>query len=135
MKLEEENKKYKEVINKAIELLGNYKHYSTPDEKQNSENEDLVNNAFDILKEVEQMSAKEMFEDLGYDYDFVQNKNSEDTITYHKDNLHIQFNFISKLIILQNDTSQMFYNSAVFMVNNNLLKAINKQIEELGWNK
>ena len=49
----EENQKYKEVINKAIELLGNYKHYSTPDEKQNSENEDLVNNAFNILKEVE----------------------------------------------------------------------------------
>lgn len=42
----------KKVIDKAIELLGNYKHYSTPDEKQNSENEDLVNNAFDILKEV-----------------------------------------------------------------------------------
>ena len=50
--LEKENKKYKEVIDKAIELLGNYKHYSTPDEKQNSDNEDLVNNAFDILKEV-----------------------------------------------------------------------------------
>lgn len=81
------------------------------------------------------MSAKDMFEELGYDYDFVQNKNSEDTITYHKDNLHIQFNLISKLIILQNDTSQMFYNSAVFMVNNNLLKAINKQVEELRWNK
>lgn len=46
-------KKQKEVIDKAIELLGNYKHYSTPDEKQNSDNEDLVNNAFDILKEVE----------------------------------------------------------------------------------
>lgn len=44
---------YKRTIDKAIELLGNYKHYSTPDEKQNSENEDLVNNAFDILKEVE----------------------------------------------------------------------------------
>lgn len=43
----------KKVIDKAIELLGNYKHYSTPDEKQNSENEDLVNNAFDILKEVD----------------------------------------------------------------------------------
>lgn len=43
----------KKVIDKTIELLGNYKHYSTPDEKQNSENEDLVNNAFDILKEVE----------------------------------------------------------------------------------
>ena len=45
-------KGYKEVIDKAIELLGNYKHYSTPDEKQNSDNEDLVNKAFDVLKEV-----------------------------------------------------------------------------------
>ena len=50
--LQQENQKYKEVINKAIELLGNYKHYSTPDEKQNSDNEDLVNKAFDVLKEV-----------------------------------------------------------------------------------
>ena len=49
----QDTNKYKEVIDKAIELLGNYKHYSTPDEKQNSDNEDLVNNAFDILKEVE----------------------------------------------------------------------------------
>ena len=51
--LEQQCKKQKEVIDKAIELLGNYKHYSTPDEKQNSDNEDLVNNAFDTLKEVE----------------------------------------------------------------------------------
>ena len=50
--LEQQYRKQKEVIDKAIELLGNYKHYSTPDEKQNSDNEDLVNNAFDILKEV-----------------------------------------------------------------------------------
>lgn len=49
----QDTQKYKEVIDKAIELLGNYKHYSIPDEKQNSDNEDLVNNAFDILKEVE----------------------------------------------------------------------------------
>ncbi len=51
--LQQENQKYKEVIDKAIELLGNYKHYSIPDEKQNGDNEDLVNNALDILKEVE----------------------------------------------------------------------------------
>lgn len=51
--LQQQNKKQKGAIDKAIELLGNYKHYSMPDEKQNSENEDLVNNAFDILKEVE----------------------------------------------------------------------------------
>ena len=44
---------YKEEIDKAVELLGNYRHYSTPDEKQNRDNEDLVNKAFDILKEVE----------------------------------------------------------------------------------
>lgn len=50
--LEQRYKKQKEVINKTIEILGNYKHYSTPDEKQNGDNEDLVNNAFDILKEV-----------------------------------------------------------------------------------
>ena len=48
-----EAQKQKEVIDKAVELLGNYKHYSTPDEKQNSDNEDLVDKAFNILKEVE----------------------------------------------------------------------------------
>ena len=50
---EEVANKYKEVMDKVKELLGNYKHYSTPSEKQNSDNEDLVNKAFDILKEVE----------------------------------------------------------------------------------
>ena len=53
IELKRQIKKQKEVIDKAIELLGNYKHYSTPDEKQNGDNEDLVNNVFDILKEVE----------------------------------------------------------------------------------
>ena len=48
-----EVQEYKEVIDKAVELLGNYKHYSTPDKKQNSDNEDLVDKAFNILKEVE----------------------------------------------------------------------------------
>ena len=48
-----EAQKQKEVIDKAVELLGNYRHYSTPDEKQNRDNEDLVDKAFNILKEVE----------------------------------------------------------------------------------
>lgn len=51
--LQQQCKKQKEVFDRTIKLLGNYKHYSIPDEKQNSDNEDLVNNAFDILKEVE----------------------------------------------------------------------------------
>lgn len=50
--LKQQCKKQEEAIDKAIELLGNYKHYSTPDEKQNGDNEDLVNNVFDTLKEV-----------------------------------------------------------------------------------
>lgn len=48
-----EVQEYKDVIDKVIELLCNYEHYSTPDEKQNSDNEDLVDKAFNILKEVE----------------------------------------------------------------------------------
>lgn len=82
------------------------------------------------------MSAKEMFEELGFKYEYHENKsiNAEDTITYHKDNLHIQFNLISKCIIVQNDTSPMFYGVGIFFINNKLHKAINKQVEELGWN-
>ena len=48
-----EAQKQKEVIDKAVELLGNYKHYSTPDEKQNSDNECLVDKASNILKGME----------------------------------------------------------------------------------
>ena len=79
------------------------------------------------------MKAKEMFEQLGYEYDYVQNVNCEDTITYHKENLHVQFNLISKQVVLQNDTSHYFYNSATFFLDTKLLNAINKQIELLGW--
>lgn len=39
-----------ERINKAIEILGKYKHYSVPNEKQNSDNEDIVNDAYEALK-------------------------------------------------------------------------------------
>ena len=35
---------------KAIEILGNYKHYSTPTEEQNRENEEIVDDAYNILK-------------------------------------------------------------------------------------
>ena len=57
--------------------------------------------------------------------------NSEDTITYHKDNLHIQFNLIGKQVVVQNDSSYEFYGHAVFFINQDLLQAINKQVEEL----
>ena len=79
------------------------------------------------------MTAKEMFEKLGYECNYIKNDNSEDTITYHKDNLHIQFNLIGKQVVVQNDSSYVFYGHAVFFINQELLQAINKQVEELGW--
>ena len=86
-----------------------------------------------LNEEMNKTTARDMFWELGFKYDYIQNERCEDTITYHKDNLHIQFNLLSRLVVLQNDTSYMFYNNAVFFLNEGLLKAINKQIEELGW--
>lgn len=84
------------------------------------------------------MSAKEMFEKLGWSYDYVKGDCCEDTIQC-KDlnrtllatrptelkNLQpdIQFNLMSKFIAI---------NNSIF-INIDLLNAINKQIEELGW--
>lgn len=79
------------------------------------------------------MTAREMFEKLGYEYDYLKYECSEDLITYHKDNLHIQFNLTGKQVVVQNDSSYQFYGHAVFFINADVLKAINKQVEELGW--
>lgn len=56
-KYEEEHKKtfetWKKVIvrnEKTVEKLGKYKHYTTPTEEQNSENEDIVDSAYNILQ-------------------------------------------------------------------------------------
>ena len=56
--IEKENEEYIEIINKlqskidkAIEILGQYKHLSSPTEEQAREQEEIVSNAYDILKE------------------------------------------------------------------------------------
>lgn len=85
------------------------------------------------------MTAKEMFQKMGWTYEYVKGDCSEDTIQC-KDltrtiflscqndikNLlpNIQFNLISKCIVV-ND---------LMFINLDLLQAINKQVEELGWN-
>ena len=79
------------------------------------------------------MSAKEKFENLGYEFDYIKQECCEDLITYHKDNLHIQFNLTGKQVVVQNDSSYQFYGHAVFFINLEVLNAINKQVEELGW--
>ncbi len=81
----------------------------------------------------EQLEPKYMFEELGFEYEYKKVDNCEDSIVYHKDNLHIQFNLYSKGIVFQNDTSCMFYGRGIFFVNEKLLMVINKQVEELRW--
>ena len=80
------------------------------------------------------MSAKEMFEKMGWSYEYVKGDCCEDTIQckdltrtiIYKEDLmkwNIQFNLISKLIVIQNIT----------FINIDLLQAINQQCKELGW--
>ena len=86
------------------------------------------------------MSAKEMFKKMGWSYEYIKGDCSEDTIqckdltrtmllTCQNDlkNVlpNIQFNLISKCIVVYD----------LMFINMNILNAINKQVEELGWNK
>ena len=72
------------------------------------------------------MSAKEMFEELGFEY-----SKNEFSIRYYKEfrdyddsyTLDIDFRLIEEKLFSD------------FEIDIRLLKAINKQVEELGWNK
>lgn len=77
------------------------------------------------------MSAKEMFEKLNYfqssedfEDELVYNLKSEDVDSYR----YISFHKIFKYIEVDDWTSN-------FQLSVQELQAINKQIEELGWNK
>lgn len=81
------------------------------------------------------MSAKERFIKMGWSYEYVKGDCCEDTIqcrdmtrTMILNSMpslpNIQFNLISKCIVI-ND---------LMFISMNILNAINKQIDELGWN-
>lgn len=72
------------------------------------------------------MTAKEMFEKLGYEYEESYDKK---LIDYYKKYKGLD------LEILFNKDAQKFSMTYVVEVNIELLQAINKQVEELGWNK
>ena len=78
------------------------------------------------------MSAKEMFEELGY-------KKIEDAmaIIYHYEDLQVRFWKNSKYIELFGKTTpDMNIDDEEYFKNDyKLFVAINKQVEELGWNK
>lgn len=72
-------------------------------------------------------SAKEMFEELGFEY-----KKSDFSITYYK-----EFRDYDDECYILDIAFRLFEQeiSTDFSIDMRLLKAINKQVEELGWNK
>ena len=72
------------------------------------------------------MSAKEMFEELNYEY-----FNNGLRITYQNYTISeckiIEFDLKKRTMLLADDSEE------VVMLNIKELKAINKQVEELGW--
>ena len=72
-------------------------------------------------------SAKEMFEELGFEY-----KKSDFSITYYK-----EFRDYDDECYILDINFRLFEQeiSTDFSIDMRLLKAINKQVEELGWNK
>ena len=71
--------------------------------------------------EVQLKSAREMFEELDFKIDDIKST----YLSYYnkKEDRYIYFDYIYKTVEVQFDITM------------NLLKAINKQVEELGWNE
>ena len=79
------------------------------------------------------MSAKKMFEQLGWYLDIETNDNQ---IVYSKNKFNNDtFGFISAKTITFDKEMESVYLDDVNDISMLLLQAINKQIEELGWNK
>lgn len=81
------------------------------------------------------MSAKEMFEKLGYELDII----TDFEILYHmkweiSTTYWVSFNLINKSFECFVNSDSPFEPSKSYAIDIELLKAINKQVEELGWN-
>ena len=86
------------------------------------------------------MTAKETFEELGYrrnEQIYVQNATIEDMdkrfIDYQKNKVHIILSSFGVPAICKFEVG-MFYRNKVQDITLEELQAINKQVEELGWN-
>lgn len=80
--------------------------------------------------EVQLKSARKMFEDLGYTYKKQKNLYLE-SITYEKGSKRILFRYDKKIIPYADYGDE---EDATLLALEEL-QAINKQVEELGWNK
>lgn len=85
------------------------------------------------------MISKQIFEELGYTYQYVDNKdiNCQDTIIYtHKEiGVVIQFNLVSQCVVFQFKNNAKEYDTIAILMTKELIEAIYKQMEELRWNK
>lgn len=77
------------------------------------------------------MSAKEMFEELGYKFEITEYDDFKPDYNYidEKDNV-IYFDLEDKELVFVPVCKQFIIREPL-----KLLQAINKQVEELGWNK
>ena len=76
------------------------------------------------------MSAKEMFEKLGYEY--VETNNYIEYIKYYYK--HWIFKDYQKIIFFKSPIYDLdIFDRLGTTINRDLLQAINKQVEELGW--
>lgn len=74
------------------------------------------------------MSAKEMFEELGYHFDKNKFDEDNDILTYRAD-----YDMVSNITFYKEGIYSITIYDTGEKISNELLKAINKQIEELGW--
>lgn len=89
------------------------------------------------------MTAKEMFEKLGYkclggsDYIAIKYYKQEKQGEYYSNyDIDITFYCTSKTVsVVANEYGKRSYKLAIMDIDMELLQAINKQVEELGWNE
>lgn len=74
------------------------------------------------------MSAKEMFEELGYIHKYLNNSHRIEYFLNRDD----EFHFVFTKIIFYKRLKKIYIDGILTLKE---LQAINKQIEELGWNK
>lgn len=81
------------------------------------------------------MSAKEMFEELGYEQVKGQTFTAYKFKNTISDTYIIEFDLLEKKIEIYLQSDSPFTPNYPYSINTQELKAINKQVKELGWNK
>lgn len=74
------------------------------------------------------MSARGMFEELGYHFDKNKFDEDNDILTYRAD-----YDMVSNITFYKEGIYSITIYDTEKKISNELLEAINKQIEEMGW--